>query len=327
MIFHREKNSHGSIAIVALWVLVLLAFLSIELSRGVQQKIRVAGHIRATQEARLAADSAVKKVISEIQNYPVATSGQPTGNEWYSTILGKTQTFSMGNAIVNFVIEDENSKLNINKAGSNLLLNLFLYASLHSDEAQGLADAVTDFRDADDYVIGDGSKGGSEKGSYRQSLLGYGPKNSDFEFVSEFQTVKGVTKDIYSFVEKYITIYTDGRININTCSEDMLQAMGLVSGLTNKIIAVREGRGSQNSGSSRFVFTDLAAIEKEIAEKFPLSSDEEESLRHAITQNEFCLVSNSFRIRGRARVPATNFSQRFDCVYNNQNGIEYWAEG
>ena len=318
-------SSRGSIAIAALWVLVILSFLAIGLAESVRQKITVAEGLRARQELRLAAGAAVRKVIADIQGSPA--SGLATGKEWYAGIFGRALNFSTGEAEAEFTIEDENSKVNLNTATLDELANLFEYAArLGSDEATRLAGEVIDYRDEDDYVTGDGKDGGSEKGAYRQAGLPYGPKNRDFEFIEELLQVKGMTKEIYSFVESYITIYGNGRLDVNTCSRESLLAIGLLPSLADKIIAVREGSGENGPPSGTVVFPEAVKIEEIISTHYKMSPEERQSLLHALTQDELDVVSGTFRILGRTRVPRTGAIGHFVCVYASRTGIRYWAE-
>ncbi len=319
----RTGSSRGSIAILALWVLVMLSILAIGLSQAVRQKIHTAEHFRMRAGLRLAGEAAAKKVIADIQNSPLTQGSIATGKEWYAGILGQTLSFSQAGAEVNFVIEDENSKININKANIFVLTNLFEdVARLGSEEAARLADEIVDFRDEDDYVTGDAQNGGSERGAYRQAGLKNGPKNRDFEFIEELQQVKGMTKEIYSFVENYITIYGDGPVNVNTCKAETLYALGLLPSLADKIISVRDGKSAGTGG----FFPEVTKIKTIVAGYYTLSKQEEESLDHAIEQNELTVVSDVFRIKGITRIPRTDASGRFMCVYVTRDGIRYWVQ-
>ncbi len=232
---------------------------------------------------------------------------------------------STGNAEVNFIIEDENAKINLNTASAFVLQNFFRFVGRTSDvQAEALADAVIDYRDSDDYVTGQEQNAGSERGVYRQAGLAYGPKNHDFEFIEELALVPGMTKEIYSFVENYITIYGEGRVNINTCGKEALCAAGLEPELADKILALRSGKGT--SGAGHFVFTDVSTVIKAVSDAYKLSPQEAGSLDRAIVHGEFCVASNAFRIKGRTRIPGQEYAGKFVCVYVARNGIRYWAQ-
>ncbi len=320
-------DERGSVAVMALWALVILVFLSISLSQSVRQSMMTARHLHAREELRLAGEAAVKMTISDIQSSSQTIGNTVSGNEWYFGILGHTLSFSLGDATASFILEDENSKINLNTANTYLLTNLFQnVGGVGSEEAARLADAVVDFRDTDDHVSGEGANGGSERGVYRQAGLTLPPKNSNFEFIQELRLVKGVTKEIYSFVENYITIYGDGRVNINTASKEKLCSFGIVASLADKLIEIRSGAGLKGPEAEPSVFTDVSKIAETVSKRYLLSPVEEESLNHALTQGEFCVSSGIFKITGRTKVSNTNFSGRFECVYATGVGIRYWVQ-
>ena len=325
--FFLAGGVRGSVAIMALWALVILAFLAISLGQGVRQSMMTAGHLRAREELRLAGEAAVKKTISDIQGSSRSAGNTISGNEWYSGILGHTLSFSLRNATAHFVIEDENSKINLNTANAYLLANLFeSVGRAGTEEAERLADAVMDFRDTDDHVSGEGRDGGSEKGVYRQAGLLVVPKNADFEFIEELRLVKGMTKEIYSFIENYITIYGDGRVNINTSSKEKLCALGIVPSLADKLIEIRHGEGPKGPEEDVTVFKDISKISETVSSRYLLSPVEQESLDHALTQGEFCVSSGIFKITGRTKISGADLSGRFECVYVTGVGICYWVQ-
>ena len=325
VIFYK-KSSCGSIAILSLWVIMILAFLAVGLGQSVRQKIAVREHLFAKSEVRTTGESAVKKLISDIQESPMHLGDVATGNEWYAGLLGKPQSIGIGEGLGSLTIRDENSKINLNRADAYVLANLFYFiASLDTNKANELANAVVDFRDKDDFVTGEFG-GGSEKGTYQQAGLNYGPKNSDFELIEELLLVKGMTKEIYSLVRNYITIYGNGRVNINTCQKETLAVLGLLPELAEKIVSVREGQGLKTRAPEGYVFKDLSRIWADLLFFYPLTEEEKVSLAHAVAQNELCTVSDHFRIDGRCKMIHRNFSSRFVCIYGVREGIKYWAE-
>ena len=309
-------RSKGSVAIAALWVTVILSLLAVALAQGVRQKMRIFQHLSLKEQSRQLGESAVKKVIAEMQSAPVTLGDTATGNEWYTKRLGENERFVIETSPADFVIEDENSKININKADIPVLENLFgLLARCSAEEARQLSEAMQDFRDTDDFVTGE-TNGGSERGAWRQAGLAWGPKNGDFELTQELLLVKGVTKEIYSLLENYITIYGDGRVNVNTCRKEVLAALGLPASLAEKILDARK----------TFVFKRSSAIAQDLSRLTPLTGEEKGVLMHSIAHNEFCVTSDHFRIHGTARIFDPPFSSRFACVYGVKDGIRYWAE-
>ena len=311
-----RKDTQGSVAVLALWTALILAFLAVALAQSAQQKTVFFRHLRAKALARTLVDSAVKKTVADIQAAPISLQETATGREWYYEVLGKPQHFAMGEGSADFEMEDENSKINLNKAGADELSNLFYFAGhMNTNEAVQLAEAVLDFRDTDDFVTEEYS--GSEKGDYRQAGLGYDPKNRDFEYIQELLLVKGVTKELYGSVNASITVYGNGRVNINTCLKQTLQALGAEASLADKILEMRK---------KGFIFKDVSTLSKDLSRSYSLSDAENASLRHLIVQRKLSVTSDHFALDGRAHIDEPPFSSHFHCVYGVMVGIRYWAE-
>ena len=321
-----RSTENGSVAVLSLWVVVILAFMAVGLARSVHQKITVFERLSAREITRVLGESSVKKLIAQVHASPMMLGDVATGQEWYYDLLGKKQSFAIGSAVARFTVEDENSKINLNKAELSVLADLFYQVSrLSAEEATQLAQAVLDFRDEDDFVTGE-NNGGSEIGSYREAGLAGAPKNHDLELIEELMLVKGVTKEIYGSVADYITIYGNGRVNINTCKKETLVILGLTGSLADKILSMRNGRVPKARTQGPFIFKDLSRIGADISDVYPLSDDEKGSLSHALAHNELSVTSDHFRIQGLAATLDPVFSSRFECIYGVRDGVKYWAE-
>ena len=88
--------------------------------------------------------------------------------------------------------------------------------------AAHIADAIQDWRDADDLT----RPNGAEEADYRAAGLKYKPANAPFETVSELARVMGVTPAIYARVADSLTVYSrQAGINPATASRDVLLAL------------------------------------------------------------------------------------------------------
>jgi general secretion pathway protein K len=99
---------------------------------------------------------------------------------------------------------------------------------LDPEEAENLMEAIKDYMDADDEPTG---FGGAESADY-QAMGSPSPcKNGPLEFLEELLRVKGMTRELYDGtgekpgISKYLTVYGDGKININTADPLVLRAL------------------------------------------------------------------------------------------------------
>lgn len=111
------------------------------------------------------------------------------------------------------------------------------------DAITDLVDAIKDWIDTDDHV----TRFGAENGYYNSLEKSYSCKNAPLEFLSELLLIRGMTKEFfYGTKEKqgisgYLSVYGDGRININTAPPIVLKALskGLDDEMVDEILSYR----------------------------------------------------------------------------------------
>ena len=157
------------------------------------------------------------------------------------------------------VIEDECGKININKLVEGSTFNntmrglLIRFLShprfkLQDREVEDLVNAIKDWIDADSEVTGTGAEN-----AYYQSLgKPYTARNGPMESVDELLLVRGVTKDLYygttekPGLARFLTVYGEGMININTAPKEVLQALApaITEDMTNRMDDYRKNPGN-----------------------------------------------------------------------------------
>jgi general secretion pathway protein K len=84
-------------------------------------------------------------------------------------------------------------------------------------EAEEITDAVIDWIDQDNNVTG---SGGAENGYYLSQSPPYYPANQQFNSVSELRLVKGITDEIYEWLERLVIALPDPQAGINIHTAD-----------------------------------------------------------------------------------------------------------
>jgi general secretion pathway protein K len=147
--------------------------------------------------ARTAADAGIQRAILDLVS-------SHTGSTFRTD--GTVYAWRFANSTVHISVQDEGGKINLNQASEALLAALFDSVGVDPSRAQSLADAIADFRDADNLP----RPRGAEEAEYRTAGLAWGPKNAPFEAVEELQQVLGMTREIYERVAPDLTIYSLG---------------------------------------------------------------------------------------------------------------------
>lgn len=110
---------------------------------------RIARKMAEYAAARAAADAGVQRAILDL----VVSPGAPKDTEKFRAD-GTVYAWPFANSTVHITVQDERGKINLNAAPETLLAALFGSVGVDPGKAQSLADAVADFRDADDFPAG-----------------------------------------------------------------------------------------------------------------------------------------------------------------------------
>jgi type II secretory pathway component PulK len=137
---------------------------------------------------------------------------------------------------------DLNSRIDLNHADA-LTLATFLGSFVEEDEARALADALVDWRDPDRVP----TARGAEAEAYLVSGSSFLPPNRSLRRIEELPRVRGFTDSIANAIAPYVTVWGDGRLNVNTASERVLAAFPGIG--TSAASSLMERRGERGIGS------------------------------------------------------------------------------
>lgn len=300
-------NRNGIILIASLWIIAILAVLAAGIGFRMSLEARLSKYnidrLRASYLAKagvfraeelLAYDSSSDyDTLTECGIAPV-----PEGETLAGIFRGelKTGSFSVGykDAVMVPGMTDEERKININKADRQVLKRLFG----NDEAADSIAACVIDWRDTNTSP----EPGGAENEDYYSKLdRPYKCRNADFVCVEEILLVKGVNVDIYKSVSNLITVYGDGRINLNTAPDKVLIAIGLSQPATDAIIYARVSQEHPN-GVTYMTIDDAQAVL--IANNIP----------DLIDRNAFTTRSDYFRIESIGEVRNNGLKKNIVCI-------------
>jgi len=233
----RIGNQRGIALILVLLMISIIVALTIQLNRSQRSEIYEAANLSGGIRLRYVAQSAFyagEAVLLMDKNAFDALT-----EDWARTeMLALKSEGLFDNASFRLLIEDEGGKININRLISgngyntqirDLLLRLLTGPSFRmaQRQAEELSDAIKDWIDADDEVTGGGAEGGYYAGLDRP----YAAKNASLDCVEELLMVKGVSRELFYGTEETaglvqcLTVFGDGRININTAPKAVLRAL------------------------------------------------------------------------------------------------------
>jgi general secretion pathway protein K len=313
----------ASILVLTLWVLSFLSVFAVGLTRNLSSQLRFASHFKDRLRLNCLAYAGIERAIIELQADDEPAYDSFT-EKWASR--GEFKEITLGEGKVSFYIEDEAGRININKAPLPVLKAMLENAGeVESDTAGGIANAIIDWRDTDIIV----SPGGAENDYYQRLKVPYPCKNAEFQAPEELLLVKGMSLTIFSKLAGVITVYGEGKVNVNTADEDVLHALGLSKELARQIVEFRRGSDGLEGTEDDSLFKTPA----EIRNIGPLFTQEAEEINRLTSSNILDVKSDVFRIvsSGVIQKASRDLQNRVTCVVQRSGEksplMLYWYEG
>lgn len=223
------RRQRGVALLVVMWLLVLLAALVGLFALNAHSEAMQASALRQRADLDFAAEGGVEAMAARLLAVDSRRRPIPDGRE---------QAFTLERGIeVTVSVVDESGKIDLNVADAMILQRLFVQVGEPEPDAQRLAGAIIDWRDADALV---NAGGGAEARDYRSAKRPYGPTNRPFLLVAEVQRVLGMRHALYQRVRPYLTVYTGlAQPNVAFAGRPVLEAMGLAPPVVEQILTAR----------------------------------------------------------------------------------------
>ncbi len=346
-----KNNRSGIIILATLWIMAILAVFALGIGYRSSLEVRLAGY----QVDKIKTLYLAKAAIQEIKEYMSIDSNNDTkdydslyrcgiylssgqtpealfknksiGDGSY-TLKYKSGLDENNQPVWRYGLSDEERKININKAGSNTLKILFGLLGIEPGSAESIAASIIDWRDADSNLTANGAEN-----DYYQSLNpAYNCKNADFEILEELLLVKGVTSPIFNKIKDYLTVYGDGKVNINTASPVVLQTLVQAAGLTSDSAAFANNIIDYRNGNDRIegtsddnpcippvtLITYLGQAEATMAVEYGILS--------TLSNNYLTLKSTNFSAQIQATSADKKIVKSITVILDNTGAIKRWQE-
>jgi len=284
------KNQAGQAFLMVLFITTMLALLVVACGRQVSLALRIAGYHRDRLTAYTYANSGVSRAVAFLDSSDFANNYDALNKMPAPPVLPCI-----------YAISDEEGKININTAGEEIIRELLEKFKIEfpEDTARNILIWRGDMPDT---------------GSIYERELGYGPKAAPFSCVEELTLVKGINPEDFLKIRGVVTVYGEGRVNLNAVSEVVLGIIlrgiaGEMSldrddaiALSAKIIKIREESGN--------ILNDASAISSS------LSEDTERNLFAAFMERA-ALKSDNFMVAVTGN--AGKIKSRITFVYDRRN--------
>ncbi len=215
-----RRDERGFALLVALWLLVALSVVGMQLAVRARDGRRTSANVQESARALAAADAGVAhaRLLLDRRLREGASPDSPLDPwvhlEW---VLPDSQV--MAGSGYGVRLRDAGSALHLNRCAEDELRRLLVALRVDAGEADRIAQAAMDWRDADDLHRGRGA----ERGAYGGAAVL--PRNGPFLTVGELRHVRGVTPEIFALVRPHLTVLGTGRVNLNSAPAPVLLAL------------------------------------------------------------------------------------------------------
>ena len=274
-------NQNGIALMVVMWVLVLLMALATEFAFSMKGEVNTTRNFKEDAETYHLAKAGIHLGMAEVL-LPASfhalhpdrglVIGPPTMKAQEEATEGAKNIYRsieregipLGRGNITYSLEDENSKIPINKDTRNTLVKVLTIAGVENGEKRDIiADSILDWIDANK----NHRLNGAENDFYQNLTPPYFAKNTPIKNLDELLKVRGINEKILYGNDKqlglnqFFTVYNLKSINANTASPEVLSVIFSESQVK-LIMSTREEKGFyDNSTSDYFRIRSTGRIE------------------------------------------------------------------
>ncbi len=220
------RNQKGFALLLSLLIIFLLVVIIFEADFQIRADLRAAGNFRDDLKALYLSRSGISAGEALLKDDVVNSNIYDGLDEFWAFPIPE---YPLGDGLLSGSIIDEERKININylvnktstgtkinEARKTQLERLFELLEVNPE----LVDPMIDWIDADEEAL----PFGAEDETYERRDPGYSASNKQMNILSELHMVHGITDEIYKKITPYLTVYGNGKINVNTADRIVLQS-------------------------------------------------------------------------------------------------------
>lgn len=212
----RVGDRRGFVLVAVLWVIVLGSALALEVHATVRADQRAAANARASARAKWAARGALARAENALRARLAAQSatGAPPVAD---TLLVPALAYRLEEIGIRATVTDARARVQLNLAGEGPLRELFTATGVSPERAREMAIAIIRWRLAHAPPFEPAAEDSTE-------TLRLPPRGA-FAAVAELREVPGIGFGEYARVAPYLTVASDGRINLNAAPVPVLRTL------------------------------------------------------------------------------------------------------
>lgn len=246
----KIETEKGIALIQVLIISIVLAILGIYISQTVQSQVSTAAVIKSSHEQVLAIESAQAELLHLMltENLAKNSNLESVTKRW--NFFGKPYLFNEEIAVA---VQDTSSLLSLNFTNKTLARNLLFRLGKPDEQIRVFLDSLADWKDNDDLKHLNGAES-----QYYMSTLGYGPRNSYLQSMSEVMHIKQGNILSLEEWERYFSLSYTSIFNPLNAPEQILGAFVNDDEVVNEVLQLR-----QNEQLNGLRFYQLTGIDED----------------------------------------------------------------
>jgi len=185
----------GFALLIVLWMLVLIAFVTIQVTATGRTELRISGNLAANAAAEAAADGAIFEALFNLAD------ARPE-RHWEAD--GSVHELRIGNSRITVRVEDEAGRINPNLAAPPLIEGLLRGVGAKPETAADLAQAIGEWAG-----VAQNAKNPEQLlAEYRAAGLDYAPPASALESIDELGRVRGMTTQLLDALRPHLSLFS-----------------------------------------------------------------------------------------------------------------------
>lgn len=223
----------GYALVAVLWLLILASALAAELHAALRADRHVTANVQAEARARWAARAGLARTVEALRSRLATAAPGGTGLGVTDTLLIPVLEMDVDGVRVVATATDARAKLNLNAAAPQELRMLFAALGREPGRAASLASAVARWRAAHLPPV---------EAAPDTTRVRLRPSPGAFAAVEDLRNVPAMTETEYLAAAPYLTVVSDGRINLNTAPVPVLMTLAGMDERTAALLVERRRR-------------------------------------------------------------------------------------
>jgi general secretion pathway protein K len=238
---NNKRSKEGAALLVALWVLIILSLIVGSFAFEIQMEAMLVSYKRKKFRAEMMALSGVeyaRAILGQMTNakeLEIEDMGEDLDGFMQAALhvkrgLSSTSEIELGDSSFSVTLESAEAGRNVNLLSRAEWLEILEMANMPSTEWDAMIDCLEDWIDEGDLHKLNGAE--SDDPFYQER--GYPVKNGPLDSIEELLLIKGWGEDILYGTDEneegdaifgiagILTVWGDGKVNLNTASTDVL---------------------------------------------------------------------------------------------------------